>query len=157
MTSPVKPSVTELDIPGGWAEHVLSIERHTFQLVAPAEPDRLLDHLDQFDLPTNDPDRERLLDDWLAQHIPGFLGPKVYTKTCLYTMPKDRDFVIDHHPEHPQIIICNGAGHAYKFAGLLGKILSELAIDGQTDHPVEPFTLDRPAITDPDFPAQFHI
>ena len=104
-----------------------------------------------------DPEREQLLDAWLAQHIPGFLGPKVYTKTCLYTMPKDRDFVIDHHPDHPQIIICNGAGHAYKFAGLLGKILSELAIDGQTDYPIEPFTLHRPAITDPDFPAQFHI
>ena len=82
---------------------------------------------------------------------------KLYTKACLYTMPKDRGFIIDHLPEHPQIILCVGAGHAYKFSGLFGKILSEMAIDGKTDHPIDPFVLDRPAVTDPDFPAQFRM
>ena len=60
-------------------------------------------------------------------------------------------------PEHPQIIFCAGAGHAYKFAGLFGKILSQLALDGQTEYPIEPFTLQRPAITDPNYEAAFHI
>jgi sarcosine oxidase len=104
-----------------------------------------------------DPARERVVEDWLREYIPGFLGPKLYTKTCLYDMPRDRNFVIDALPGHPQILVCNGAGHAYKFAGLLGKILSELAIDGQTPYPIAPFTFNRPAITDPDFPAVFHI
>ena len=104
-----------------------------------------------------DPERERQMEDWLAQYIPGFLGPKLYTKTCLYAMPKDRNFVIDTVPEHPQIIVCCGAGHAYKFASLLGKILSELAVDGQTEYPIAPFTLNRPAITDLNFEAVFHI
>ena len=72
-------------------------------------------------------------------------------------MPPDRNFVIDTVPEHPQIIFCAGAGHAYKFASLLGKILSELAIDGETDYPIESFTLQRPAITDPTYEAAFHI
>ncbi len=101
--------------------------------------------------------REAQMDAWLEKHIPGFLGPKLYTKTCLYTMPKDRNFVIDTHPEHPQIILCCGAGHAYKFASLLGKILSQLAIEGKTEHPIRPFTLQRPAITDPAYEAAFHI
>ena len=35
------------------------------------------------------------------------------------------------------IAVCIGAGHAAKFAGLLGRILSELAIDGATAFPIE--------------------
>ena len=101
--------------------------------------------------------RERRVESWLQKYIPGFLGPRLYSKTCLYAMTKDRNFVIDTLPEHPQIIICNGAGHAYKFSSLLGKILSQLAIDGQTEYPIAPFTLNRPAITDPKYPATFHI
>jgi len=111
------------------------------------------------DTRTLDEDAERVqrVEAWLAKHIPRFLGPKLYTKTCLYDMPRDRNFVIDALPEHPQVIVCNGAGHAYKFASLLGRILSELAIDGRTDCPIAPFTLRRPAITDPDYPPAFHL
>lgn len=104
-----------------------------------------------------DLEREQRVEEWLQAYVPGFLGPKLYTKTCLYAMPKDRDFVIDTVPDAPQIIICNGAGHAYKFASLLGKILSEIAIDGQTDYPIAPFTLNRPAMTDPNFETVFHM
>ncbi|MGH2521476.1 MAG: N-methyl-L-tryptophan oxidase [Anaerolineales bacterium] len=104
-----------------------------------------------------DPERERVVEAWLNEYIPGFLGPRLYTKTCLYDMPRDRNFVIDALPEHPQILVCSGAGHAYKFASLLGKILSELALDGHTDYPIAPFTLQRPAIADPNYPPAFHI
>lgn len=104
-----------------------------------------------------DPAREQRVETWLKQYIPGFLGPKLYTKTCLYDMPRDRNFVIDSLPEYPQILVCVGAGHAYKFASLLGKILSELALDGRTDYPIAPFTLNRPAITNPNYPPVFHI
>lgn len=104
-----------------------------------------------------DPKREQLVENWLKKYIPGFLGPKLYTKTCLYTMPKERDFIIDMLPGHPQIILCVGAGHAYKFVSLLGKILSQMAIDGRSEYPIEPFCLNRPAITDPDFQPIFHI
>jgi len=103
------------------------------------------------------PEREKDIETWLAEHIPHFLGPKLYTKTCLYDMPPDRNFVIDTLPNHPQIIVCCGAGHAYKFASLLGKILSQLALDGSTEYPIAPFTLNRPAITDPNFKPVFHI
>lgn len=103
------------------------------------------------------PAREKEMEDWLVQYIPRFLGPKLYTKTCLYDMPPDRNFVIDTLPHHPEIIVCCGAGHAYKFASLLGKILSQLAIDGTTEYPIAPFTLNRPAITDPSFEPVFHI
>jgi sarcosine oxidase len=103
------------------------------------------------------PEHERLVEAWLAEYIPGFLGPKLYTKTCLYDMPRDRNFVIDTVPGLPQISLCVGAGHAFKFASLLGKILSEMAVDGRTQYPIEPFTLNRPAITDPNYPLDFGV
>jgi monomeric sarcosine oxidase len=101
--------------------------------------------------------RVQRVEAWLQQYIPGFLGPKLYTKTCLYAMPPDRNFVIDTLPGYPQIAVCCGAGHAYKFASLLGKILSQLAIDGASTYPIAPFTMQRPAVMDPNFQPQFHI
>lgn len=95
------------------------------------------------------PEREAQLAAWLADHIPHFGGPKLYTKTCLYTMPPDRDFVLDSLPDHPNIFVAIGAGHAYKFASFLGQVLSELAIDGQTPHDLSAFTTRRPAILEP--------
>jgi sarcosine oxidase len=103
-----------------------------------------------------DPVREGRAETWLTKYLPGFLGPILYTKSCQYAMPRDRGFVIDRLPGYPQISVFVGAGHGYKFAALFGKILSELAIDGQTCHPIEAFTINRPAINDPDFPPSFH-
>jgi sarcosine oxidase len=103
-----------------------------------------------------DPVRIRRYRDFLSGHIPGFLGPELYTKTCLYTIPPDQNFVIDRLPEHPQISVAIGAGHAYKFAGLIGRILSELALYGASSFPIGPFRLDRPAISDASFERTFH-
>jgi sarcosine oxidase len=94
---------------------------------------------------------------FLEQTIRRALGPELYTKTCLYTLTPDRDFVIDTLPEHPQIAVAIGAGHAFKFAGLIGRILSQLALAGTSDYPIEAFRLDRPALTDPSFPASFMV
>ena len=94
---------------------------------------------------------------FLERHIPDFLGPILYTKTCLYTMPPDRNFVVAALPECPQVVVAQGAGHAYKFAALLGQILCDLAVHGETPHPIGAFTPNRPAITDPTYPPSFHI
>jgi sarcosine oxidase len=108
---------------------------------------------------TFDPDeaREARAQAFLQEYVPGFLGPKLYTKTCLYDMPRDRNLVIDALPGHPSILVCCGAGHGYKFAAVLGRALSDLAVDGRTDLPIGPFNLRRPAITDPHYPVEFHL
>ena len=103
-----------------------------------------------------DPVRIRRYRDFLSRHIPGFLGPELYTKTCLYTIPPDQNFVIDTLPEHPQISVAVGAGHAYKFAGLIGRILAELTLDGSSSFPIGAFRVDRPAISDATFEKTFH-
>jgi sarcosine oxidase len=94
---------------------------------------------------TFEPDRPALerVRDFLAKYIPSMLGPIIYTKTCLYTLTPDRDFVLDVLPNHPTVSIAIGGGHGFKFASLIGRILSELAIDGCTDHNLESFRTDR--------------
>ncbi|MGH2562514.1 MAG: N-methyl-L-tryptophan oxidase [Thermomicrobiales bacterium] len=88
---------------------------------------------------------------FLEAHIPHFLGPELYTKTCLYTMPPDRHFIIDAVPGHPRITVVVDGGHAFKFATLIGQVLSQLALDRRTEYPLAAFRADRPAITDPTF------
>ena len=80
---------------------------------------------------------------FLDTYIPSLPGPIIYTKTCLYTLTPDRDFVLDVVPDHPNVSIAIGGGHGFKFASLIGRILSELAIDGSTEHDLESFRIDR--------------
>jgi sarcosine oxidase len=97
---------------------------------------------------TFDPDPAALqrVQDFLAKYIPTALGPIIYTRTCLYSLTPDRDFVIDAVPEHPNALVAIGGGHGFKFASLIGRILSQLAIDGRTEHDLEPFRIDRPIL-----------
>jgi sarcosine oxidase len=90
-----------------------------------------------------DPDALRRVQDFLGKYIPSALGPIIYTKTCLYTLTPDRDFVLDAVPGHPNAVVAIGGGHGFKFASLIGRILSELAIDGSTERNLEPFQIDR--------------
>jgi sarcosine oxidase len=93
---------------------------------------------------------------FLETHIPGALGPVLYSKTCLYTMPPDRDFIIDSVPGHPDVLVAQGAAHGFKFASIIGRIVSELAIDGRTSHDISTFRMARPALTEPS-PRRFLI
>lgn len=102
-----------------------------------------------------DPQRQRRYCQFLNRHIPRFAGPELYTKACLYTIPPDQNFVLDTLPADPRVVVAVGAGHAYKFAALIGIILADLACEG-TSHPVEAFSLARPAITDLAFEKAFY-
>ena len=85
-----------------------------------------------------DPDpayRERLIR-FQEQLLPGTTGTIVEERTCLYTMTPDREFVLDHVPGHEGAVVGLGAAHGFKFAGVFGKVLAELAIDGITGHDV---------------------
>jgi sarcosine oxidase len=79
-------------------------------------------------------------------------GSVLQTKTCLYTLTPDRDFVLDRLPGHERTWLVLGSAHAYKFASVLGRILVELAIDGTSPSATElgPFAIDRPILHDPD-------
>ena len=57
--------------------------------------------------------------------------------------------LIDRLPDHPQIVVAQGAAHVFKFSSLVGKITAQLATTGTTSYPIGAFALDRPALTDP--------
>ena len=102
-----------------------------------------------------DTDTEALerVESFLRTHLPGAFGPVIYTKSCLYTMPPDRDFIIDSLPGHPNVLVAQGAAHGFKFASLIGKILSEMAVDLGTDAPIDGFGITRAALASSSPPA----
>ena len=106
---------------------------------------------------TFEPDPEALqrVRSFVATHLPSALGPELLTKTCLYTLTPERDFVIDRLPDAPRVVVGLGAAHAFKFASVIGRILVELALDGgsRSDDELEAFRIDRPALlaADPTF------
>ena len=83
---------------------------------------------------------------FLQTRLPAVLGPEHSIKTCLYTLTPDRDFIIDTLPDYPNVHVAVGAGHAFKFASVIGRILSDLAIDGRTRSSIDAFAIDRPIL-----------
>ena len=99
-----------------------------------------------------DPDCLARVERFLAARMPGAIGKPVATKTCLYTLTPDRDFVLDRVPGHRGVIVALGAAHAYKFAALFGTILAEMALEsgrGPASPELRLFALDRPALRAP--------
>jgi sarcosine oxidase len=73
----------------------------------------------------------------LDKYLPGAAGPELARITCMCTYTRDRDFVIDRHPEHAGVLVaCGFSGRGYKFAPVVGEILADLAADGQTRHDI---------------------
>jgi monomeric sarcosine oxidase len=80
--------------------------------------------------------------DWLfgAEH---FTGKVLSSAVCLYARTPDGDFIIDRHPEHPNVVFGAGfSGHGFKFTPAIGEHLVELALNEQA--PIYPrFALSR--------------
>ena len=103
-----------------------------------------------------DPANEAALGAFLHEHQAGIGGVRS-SKTCLYTLTPDRDFVLDRLPEHPEVLVALGAAHSFKFAAWFGLTLAELALDGAANADLTPFRLDRPALTDPTFEPSWMV
>ena len=92
---------------------------------------------------------------FLAAHLPVALGPELLTKTCLYTLTPDRDFVVDRLPDAPGVVVGLGAAHGFKYASVMGRVLAELALDGSTPSfaELDAFRIDRQELrtTNPTF------
>ncbi|WGY45677.1 N-methyl-L-tryptophan oxidase [Vibrio sp. ABG19] len=93
----------------------------------------------EYDTLTDSVDLER----FLATVMPQTQG-LMYGKTCMYSMTADEHFIIDTHPQHDNVIIAAGfSGHGFKFASVIGEILSDLAAKGATEHDLSLFSLQR--------------
>ena len=95
-----------------------------------------------------DEDAFRRVHDFLTAHLPGAVGPPILTRTCLYTLTPDRDFVLDRLPDAPGVVVGLGAAHGFKYASVIGRVLVELALDGASpsDRELGAFRIDRPIL-----------
>ena len=59
-------------------------------------------------------------------------------------MTPDEHFVIETHPEFPQVTLAAGfSGHGFKFASVLGEVLADLATGAKPVYDLELFSLRR--------------
>jgi glycine/D-amino acid oxidase-like deaminating enzyme len=75
---------------------------------------------------------------------PDALGELLRAVVCMYTSTPDREFIVDAHPHHPNVLIaciCNGQG--FKYSSAFGEALSQLAVDGRTKLDISPWSIDR--------------
>ncbi|HWN71413.1 MAG TPA: N-methyl-L-tryptophan oxidase [Haliangium sp.] len=90
---------------------------------------------------------EEVLRAGIRRYFPDANGPTMAMKTCLFTNSPDEHFILDRHPRHAQAAIAAGfSGHGFKFCSVVGEIMTELVLDGQTRLNIRRFRYDRPAI-----------
>jgi len=90
------------------------------------------------------PDEVTAMAEFAGQRIPDLPGTFLRAATCMYTNTPDEHFVIARHPhaEHT-LIACGFSGHGFKFVPVVGEILADLAVDGETRHPISLFDPSR--------------
>jgi sarcosine oxidase len=78
--------------------------------------------------------------DRVAELLPALDGPCLHSATCMYSNTPDQNFVIARHPDCANVTVaCGFSGHGFKFVPVVGEILADLAIAGETSHPITLF------------------
>lgn len=111
-------------------------------------PDFVIEPLEEPSDRTLIPNRQELgyTSDWVKEHMTGLSAEPEYTSTCLIalsTIPNKElliDFAPSYVPNHENIVLY-ATGWAAKFTPFLGKIMSDLVLDGHTDFDITPFQL----------------
>ncbi|MBI4219694.1 MAG: N-methyl-L-tryptophan oxidase [Chloroflexi bacterium] len=105
-------------------------------LEEPADPDRLNREVSERD--------EAVLREFTEKYFPEAAGPTMALKVCMFTNSPDEHFIIDILPDNPQVAIAAGfSGHGFKFCSVVGEIMADLAIRGDTGHDIGMFSLGR--------------
>jgi len=104
-----------------------------------------------------DPDITARVTQFVQRRLPSALGPVVRLKTCLYALTPDRDFIVDTLPEFPHVSVAVGGGHGFKFASVIGRVLSEIALGDPVDDDLSAFKIDRPILQMADPPKTYML
>ena len=94
---------------------------------------------------TPDEDNVENLRKFMQTHIPGVAtAPVRESRICLYTMTPDEHFIVDTHPEYSHVAIGAGfSGHGFKFSTIIGKMLTDIVLEGETPHNDSLFKINR--------------
>ncbi|MBD3646971.1 MAG: FAD-dependent oxidoreductase, partial [Pseudomonadales bacterium] len=75
---------------------------------------------------------------FLQEHLPELGTRLTHHTTCMYTMSPDGHFLVGRYPDSERVHLAAGlSGHGFKFASVLGEVLADLTIDGETRHPID--------------------
>src|SRR5690606_38180709 len=75
------------------------------------------------------------LRDVVGEYMRGVETTPVHVEPCLYTETPTRDFIIDRHPDYPQIVFGAGfSGRGFKHTIAVGRLLADLAQSGANDY-----------------------
>jgi sarcosine oxidase len=93
------------------------------------------------------PEDEEVLREGVRRYFPDANGPTLAMKACIFTNSPDEHFIIDVLPHSPNVAIAAGfSGHGFKFCSVVGEIMADLALEGETRLDVRLFSLARPAL-----------
>jgi sarcosine oxidase len=71
------------------------------------------------------------------RYFPEGAGPTLALTACLFELSPDEHFLIDRHPETDAAVFGAGfSGHGFKFCSVVGEVLADLALDGDTRHDI---------------------
>jgi sarcosine oxidase len=130
---------SELHLPV-WADH-----RGRFMYGIPGHGARAFKVADDTRGPEFDPtsgeravsdERLRLAREYVEFRFPGMKGaPLIKGRVCQYEQTRDGNFVVDRHPQQPQVwLVGGGSGHGFKHGPALGEMVANLVMeDGQAD------------------------
>lgn len=111
-------------------------------------PDFVIEALDEPNERTLIPNPQELAytSEWVKEHMEGLDLEPTYTSTCLIALSKipNKELLIDfapnYVPNHKNIVVY-ATGWAAKFTPFLGKIMTDLVLDGHTTFDITPFRL----------------
>ena len=84
------------------------------------------------------PEDEADLVNFLRIHFPQVNFHVTRHSVCMYTLTPDPHFIVGHHPRHENVSLVAGlSGHGFKFTAVLGEVLAELALEGDTQQAIE--------------------
>ena len=87
---------------------------------------------------------EELLHAFASRYFPLGSGPTMSLATCMFTNTPDGHFIIDLHPQYPQISFASAcSGHGFKFVSVVGEMMADLAEHRKSRYNLEIFRLDR--------------
>ena len=108
-------------------------------------PERRTQSMQEFN-PEPEPKLVQFLEQFLRHNWRG-IQECVSLHCCPYTMTPDTLFILDKLPNFPNIaLFTGGSGQAFKFAPIIGKLLTELILDKDPSVNIEPISINRERI-----------
>jgi len=80
----------------------------------------------------------------LERFLPDAAGPLRSSAVCMYTNTPDEHFILDFHPDCPQVLIVSPcSGHGFKFAPVIGEIAASMLTGEPTRFDLSLFKISR--------------